>query len=708
MHASGESRYLLLHSLRQPLSDTMKNAYSVDQPDYDLSPYTGMTRKHYIDCARYVLERAFSRYVKSFDDPIVFPPIDGSKTYPQPNDPEWRHRSNEWEALERTFTLAGPLMRVDPEITICGIKLRDYYKHHLYNALTPGHANSLPLPEDLPDATYQFTCEFGGLTKTLLLLPDVLWPHFTKEQQDEMAVTISKWAHHRTTQNNWRLFNICALSFLKKNGYAIDDELLKSHLLWIASYHAGDGWYLEQTYNYYTISLFVVYGTIWNRAFGDEHYPEIADVLEKSFQELMKTYVNFFGRDGYINMWARSICYRLWIAGGFPVSFMLKDGPPLDPGLARRLCSGSLLQFTGRPDFFHNDIPSLGFYGHREFAIQSYSCPASPFIMFLPFIALALPEDSPFWTARENEGFWDDLGTDSKRTVLAKPGLVLVNHGSTGASEIISGKVYDDDHNYSKLAFNTHFPWEDHNPQGGTSQEYSFRSLDPRDLSGVDINFYLTGKKVDNSASLAAAFTTSQSILFNGVRGDVLYRQLIMRKPPHNGVGYIIDLAEITIPGGVIRVDRCRLAFEHEMTLGHFGLPHMDGNKAVVENFEAGNARGLVASIPGRKTALICYHGWDRLDTLVGTGRNAEADESTVLYAYRKRVAQNPAMELMISVMLHKTDDTPWTREELNPIRDIRVMDVTPSKSVLGAEITLSDGRNYLVDFKDVDGYKSC
>ena len=38
--------------------------------------------------------------------------------------------------------------------------------------------------------------------------------------------------------------------------------------MWIASYHAGNGWYLEQSYNYYTISLFVVYGTIWSQAFG--------------------------------------------------------------------------------------------------------------------------------------------------------------------------------------------------------------------------------------------------------------------------------------------------------------------------------------------------------------------------------------------------------------------------------------------------------
>jgi hypothetical protein len=682
----------------------MPNAYKPTRPDFETSPHTGMTRQHYIEAASHVLERAF-QYVDSFETPIVFPLIPGSKSYPQPNDPEWRTRSHEFEALERTFVLAAPLLHANPDATIRGIRLCEYYRHHLLRALTPGNPNSLPLPSDLPDATYQFTCEFGGLTKTLLLFPNVLWPKFTQEQRDAMAVTISAWAHHRTTQNNWRLFNICALSFLKKNGYEIDDELLKSHLLWIASYHAGDGWYLEQSYNYYTISLFVVYGTVWNRTFGDEHYPEIAAVLERSFEELMKTYVHFFGRDGSINMWARSICYRLWIAGGFPISFLLQNGSPIDPGHARRLCSGSILQFLGREDFYHNDIPALGFYGHREFAIQSYSCPASPFIMFLPFASLALPEDSPFWTARENDGEWPSLGNESRRTVLDKPGLVLVNHGATGTSEIISGKVYDDDPNYSKLVFNTHFPWEDRNPAGGSAQEYTFRSLDPRDLGGMDINFYLTGRAIQNAAADNAAFQGAQSILYNGVRNGVLYRQLIMRKPPNNGVGYIIDLAEITIPHGVIRVDRCRLAFEHELTLGHYGLPHPGGEAARVER-RAPNI--LTASIPGRQTAMITCHGWDRLDALTHAGHNAECDESTVLHAYRRRVTKNPAMELMVSAQLHKTDDSPWTDEELNPVKSLRILDVTPSGSVLGAEITLADGSTILVDFKDIDGYKSC
>jgi hypothetical protein len=684
----------------------MKNAYEVTAPDFQLSPYTGMTRQHYIECATYLLQRAF-KHVASIDTPLSFPVVPG-KTYPQPHDPAWRYRSSEFEALERTLTLAGPLMHVDPEIAINQIPLRDYYCRQLYNALTPGHSNSLPWPEELPDATYQFTCEFGGLFKTLLLLPDIIWPFYTQQQKDDMALTISKWAHHRTTQNNWRIFNIVTLSFLKQQGYIIDDDLLKSHLLWVTSYHSGNGWYLEQTYNYYTISLFIVYGTIWNRAFGDEHYPDIAAAIETSAQELMSTYPHFFARNGYINMWARSICYRTWIAGGFPISFMLKDKAPLDAGWARRLCSGSLLQFVSREDFYENDIPSLGFYGHREFVLQNYSCPASPFIMFLPFVCLALPPDSPFWTAQENEGPWEQLGHQPVRFILDKPGLALVNHGKTGTAEIIPGKVYYADQNYSKLAFNTHFPWEDHNPQGGTAMEYSFRSLDPRDVRGDDINFYLTGLTVPNDADQHGEFTTSQGMLYNGVHHEVLYRQAIMRKPPNNGVGYIIDLAEITIPGGVVRVDRSRLAFEHELTLGHYGLPHITGHMAVVSQFGDHTKQVITASIPGRQLALIAYHGWDTVNHVVHHGRNAEAEESTVLYAYKKRTAKNPAMELMITVLLHKTDDTVWTEEELAPLKAIVITDMTPTYSPLGAVITLANDQKYLVDFVNIDGNRTC
>jgi hypothetical protein len=687
-----------------------KKAYEVMEPDLKLSPYTGMTRKHYIECAKYVLGRAFT-HVKSFDSHVIFPVVKG-KTYPQPGAPFWRYRALEFEGLRRTMALAAPLMHVEPDVEIRGIRLRDFYCHHLYNALTPGHSNSIPLPEELTDATYQFTCELGGLCAFLLAMPDIIWPYYTKEQQDAIAVTLHKWAHHRTTQNNWRFFNIEMLSFLKKNGYEIDEELLKSHLLWIASYHAGNGWYLEQNYNYYTISMFGIYETIWCRSFGYEYWPEVADVYEKNTGKLMESLPFLFGRDGYINMWARSICYRLWVAGGLPLAFLLKPPYRIDPGWARRLCSGAIKQFLTREDFYENDIPSLGFYGHREYVLQEYSCAASPFTMFMPiFLSMALPEDSPFWTETENEGPWEKWQNKSNVTVLAKPGLVLVNHAKTGTSEIIPSKVNEENHNYNRLIYNTHFPWEDHNPEGGTAMEYSYRSLDRRDIEGTDSLFHLgLGEASARDFSMAneRKYVTPQSILYNGVKNNVLYRQLIMRKPPNNGSGYLIDLAEIIIPGGTIRVDRSRLAFEHELTLGHYGMPHIGGKAPVIKTFEKNGKKVILATGSGRSLALVSYNGWESLRSFNHKGRNAEADESTVIYAYRKSKWKNPPMELLITVMLHEMDETEWTDEELFPVKNLEIIDIMPSGSSLGARIELIGGEKYEIDFNEIDGQRYC
>jgi len=238
--------------------------------------------------------------------------------------------------------------------------------------------------------------------------------------------------------------------------------------------------------------------------------------------------------------------------------------------------------------------------------------------------------------------------------------------------------------------------------------EYSYHSLDPRDMKGEDVNFYLTGLAVENNPDKSNEFTIAKSMLFNGVRNGVLYRQAIMRKPPNNGLGYIIDLADITIPGGIIRVDRSRLAFEYEITLGHFGLPHIGGNKAEIRQYEDRTKKVITAAIPGRQIALISYSGWDKLDSLVHSDRNAEADESTVIYASKKRMQKNPPMELMITVMLHKMEDSEWTEAELSPIKEIKVIDITDNYSALGATIVLSDGEKFEIDFKDIDGKRMC
>jgi hypothetical protein len=69
---------------------------------------------------------------------------------------------------------------------------------------------------------------------------------------------------------------------------------------------------------------------------------------------------------------------------------------------------------------------------------------------------------------------------------------------------------------------------------------------------------------------------------------------------------------------------------------------------------------------------------------------------------------KNPPMELMITVMLHKMEDSEWTEAELSPIKEIKVIDITDNYSALGATIVLSDGEKFEIDFKDIDGKRMC
>jgi hypothetical protein len=690
------------------MNNITKDAYRVVNPDVGLSPHTGMNRQHWIECGKYILGRAFS-HVGKFEDLLLFPNVPGSKAYPREGDPEWRYKSWMMEGLRRTMSVAAPLMHAEPEVVLKGYKLRDYYVHHISETVRPGSPSCLPFPEELPDATYQFTCELGGLAMLLLLFEDVVWPYMNAEQQSNLAAMLSKWGHHRTTQNNWRYFNIMMLTFLKKKGYPINEALLNDHLDHIMAFYAGDGWYLEQNYNYYTLYVYHLYPIIWGRVYGDQHDPARVAVFERNFRNFMQYYPYFFGRDGYMNMWARSICYRLAFAGGFPLTFLAEQPATMDPGFARRLCSGTLLQFITREDFWVNEVPSLGFYGHREYLLQEYSCSASPYWMFMPFLSLALPENSPFWTAKENEGFWPSLGDNSKTLLMKSSGIALTVHGVNGTSEIRPAKVNEENHNYNRLCYNTHFPWEEHAPEGGTAMTYAFRSLDPRDLDARDSLFYL-GLTSANTEShkKAAEFTTPQTVLSNGMKDDVLYRQILMRQPPNTGTGYTIDLADIVLPGGVLRVDRTRLSFEHQLTLGHFALPHLAGKVADIRTLTVKGYPVVTASIEGRQVAMMILQGWDGLAHKVHSGRNAESEESTVIYAYRERKDPMPSMELMVTLMLHKCDNSEWTEEQLYPFKQLDLKRYMPSGSVWGAEIELLDGKSYTVDFLEKDGLRQC
>ena len=665
-------------------------AFQIQDPDNELSPFTGMTRRHWVESGRFLLEGVF-RNIDDLDAPIILP-RQHEITYPQPDDPPWKFRSQEFEGLARTLMLAAPVLKDEPKLVLNGHRVADYYANQALRAADPDSPGYLMSLTDIINRhgvqQYQHTVEGAALAIGLMFSRDLIWDKFTKEQRDQVAAFISDIAHHRTIGNNWRFFNVLMMTFLKVNGYEIDEAALKDHIQHLLAFYVGDGWYRDDaTFDYYNPWGFHFYGPIWCSWYAYEHEPEIAAIIEKRNVEFMNTYPRMFSRDAKQLMWGRSIIYRCAASAAFGAAFLMKR-TEIDPGLARRIASGNLMQFLGRDDVFLNDVPCLGYFGPFAPLVQFYSCAASPFWLAKAYIALALEPDNPFWTAKESEGDWAGIGDETQSLFLEGPGIGIVNHGSTGTTEILPAKVPKRDPFYAQLAYNTHFPWEAEAPEGATAMTYSIREAD-EDLP----------------------FITPLELGFVREENGIVYRQFNTKPaglgdPNKGGINKgseKIDLAEIIVPGGMVRVDRLRLPYKHEIHLGHYGLPHLDGAEAQVSRLSVGGFDAITSSTDGRQTALIACHGWDGVDAMVHEERHPESDRSTVLYAHRRRDKDYRGMDALVTVLLHKTTNDPWTEDELDVVKSCKLIPWTSTGSPCGMQINLTDGRTVEIDYKDAE-----
>jgi hypothetical protein len=96
--------------------------------------------------------------------------------------------------------------------------------------------------------------------------------------------------------------------------------------------------------------------------------------------------------------------------------------------------------------------------------------------------------------------------------------------------------------------------------------------------------------------------------------------------------------------------------------------------------------------------------GWDEVASAVHRGLNAEAEESTVIYARRVTEKDNTGTALAVTLMLHRLDDGEWTPEELDPVAELVPIPWTASGQPCGLEVRMKYGSEYLVDFADIEG----
>ena len=291
--------------------------------DHTLSPYTGLTRRHWIQAGKALLEGIFTQ-LPGPDAPVLVPRKETQVTYPHLSAPEnvqvTERKAEIFEGLTRSFLIASVLINLEPDLTIGGIRLADYYRLHILRSCAePDHeefAGTYAQMQELtghadPFRPFQQTVETCALVIGLWACRDHVWLRFSEAERDRIAAFLSDYAAANTVPQNWRLFNMLDMAFLDREGYAIDRAVMREHAQAILAYDTGDGWYRDgHSFDYYSCWAFGFYTPLWNLWYGYENEPYLAWRFEENSCRLMQTYPDFFDRDGFTNMWGRSSIYR--------------------------------------------------------------------------------------------------------------------------------------------------------------------------------------------------------------------------------------------------------------------------------------------------------------------------------------------------------------------------------------------------------------
>jgi hypothetical protein len=642
--------------------ENISKAFEVRNPNYDISPYTGMTKQHWKDAALYLLEGAFS-YVHNLDDPMKFPKQKG-KSYPIN---EKQISTEKLEGLCRTLFIASPLLKEDPALIINNIKVADYYRHQIAELINPisQHALKSRLQSEGPS---QKLVEFGGLALSILTNPKVLWDPLSQFQKDDLAAIMLSYGDGPTIDCNWRFFNIFILSFFKEQGYAVNEVLLMEYLEKSLKNYTSNGWYHDRpAFDYYSMWAFQMYGIIWSEFFGKKHYPEIAAKFVNNFGDLKDNYPYLFSKNGEMIMWGRSISYRTAAVVPFPLMGFQND-PNTNYGWMRKISSGVIKQFLMHPDLMNENVPTLGFYGDFEPAVQVYSCRGSVYWMGKIFLGLLVPESNPFWTAKENNGDWDTIFREGEvyNKFQGDSQILITDYPNIGASEVrawccekesTDWLKFRSTENYNRLSYNSAFPWQTDGKIGEVAMNYVIKNKMDRWES---FKLYTFKKFVNGIYYRDVTLETDEDIQFN--------------------------LADIPLANGILRVDKNNSNKPITMRLGHYALPKLDKKiitkKRRIEGYEV-----IIIDNGKYQLAMIPILGWEKSQIVRAKKLHPESDESTVI-----NVLSNRTTDIYITFMLWKKSNEMWKEDELVPIKDFN-----QTNNVI--TIQFKDGVKKIIDF---------
>jgi len=402
--------------------------------DYQLSPFTGYTREHWIEIAG-KLAAGFVQYM----DPETGMPAGLERAVPElPNaGPLSNPKPELYEAFERSMMVVAAYTAASGKSTFPGYD-GDLVRPYLTGIIRGTDPDDPNYWKDLSSHSI-----FGNaVVISILTSPGFFWEPLSDKQKLNLARWLKQLTQRQAWDNNHWYFHMSPAPLLDKEGVPYDRARLDSFFLRLLGFYRGRGWYIDgdnQGFDYYNNWGFHLFNLLLYHA--DRRWrDEFGEVIAGHTRKFLGLMPYFFGADGAPVPWGRSLSYRF--ASLAPLGWAQKTGTsPLESGLARRIASGCLKYFWENGCMSARGLLEPGYLGPNHAVGEIYIRRGAPYWAGTGLSCLVLAADDPFWTAREKP-LPVEIGTAVK--VIEPAGMVVRVNAETGESRLYKiGEPFD-------------------------------------------------------------------------------------------------------------------------------------------------------------------------------------------------------------------------------------------------------------------------
>ena len=393
------------------------------------------------------LIRGFYRYASPGRSGIIYPGQWRSM---------WSDSAERMEGFARSFFLAAPYLLHNPGGVFTfesdSFDLGEFYRR----GIVSGTDRSSDEYWGGIKSFSQTIVEAASLALNLYLARTSVWDAFSPDEQRQVASYLLAVGRCKTYRNNWMLFRAIIHAVLKRFEMPYDESAMRRLIKRSAALYVGDGWYSdgrERCFDYYNAWVMHPYLLFWCDINPDTE-PGFFGLCRERTRIFTDHYRHFFAPDGSFPAYGRSLIYRSAVVSVFPVAEYYSCSA-LQPGEARRICSGNVKYFWDKGAVDKQGFLTLGFHRPLPELSEYYSGTQSPLWANKAWWTFLLPPSHRFWTDQEVPL---PVETGSFTRSLVGPGLIV--SGEANSQQVIvaapNANTYIEK-KYSNLYWSSHF-----------------------------------------------------------------------------------------------------------------------------------------------------------------------------------------------------------------------------------------------------------